>query len=278
MTRSESRAGMAANRTPFFVAGGTLPGTVTSYVDRQADTTLLSALEAGEFCYVLDTRQVGKSSLMVRTAERLRAKGRRTAILDISSIGEHLTMAQWYYGMLSRIAVQLGREEAAEAFWVSQTSLGVAQRWFAALQSVIVRKLDGPLVVFVDEIDSVRKLSFCVDEFFAQIRAVHSSRAYETSPPDVIFCLMGVATPSDLIQDVRTTPFNIGRRIAISDFAPAELQVLANGLSGTAKERAAQLKRVWRWTAGHPYLTQKLCQAIVETGDVRNGADVDAVC
>ena len=32
---------------------------------------LLQQLQAGEFCYVLTPRQMGKSSLMVRTAQRL---------------------------------------------------------------------------------------------------------------------------------------------------------------------------------------------------------------
>ena len=56
------------SKTPFFVAGGTLPGTVASYVDRMADMSLMAALQAGEFCYILDTRQVGKSSTPVVTA------------------------------------------------------------------------------------------------------------------------------------------------------------------------------------------------------------------
>jgi hypothetical protein len=57
----------------FYIAtGGTLAKDAPSYIPRQADTDLYNALKQGEFCYLLSSRQTGKSSLMVRVAERLR--------------------------------------------------------------------------------------------------------------------------------------------------------------------------------------------------------------
>ena len=51
----------------FFVAGGTLPLESGSYVERAADSAILKSLVEGRFCYVLNSRQMGKSSLCVRT-------------------------------------------------------------------------------------------------------------------------------------------------------------------------------------------------------------------
>src|SRR5207302_1280650 len=80
------------------------------------------------------------------------------------------------------------------------------------------------------------------------------------------FCLLGVATPSDLIQDARTTPFNIGRRIELADFTATEAAPLAEGLAegeGPSEHtRRELLQRIMHWTGGHPYLTQRLCQAV----------------
>ena len=45
---------------------------------------LFEGLTNGEYCFVLNTRQMGKSSLMVRTAARLREAGVRVAVLDLT--------------------------------------------------------------------------------------------------------------------------------------------------------------------------------------------------
>src|SRR5207248_2999311 len=118
------------------------------------------------------------------------------------------------------------------------------------------------LVIFIDEIDAVLNLPFSSDEFFAAIRACYNHRSREPELHRLTFCLLGVATPSDLIQDARTTPFNIGRRIELADFTATEAAPLARGLGSDAVQGASLLERVLYWTGGHPYLTQRLCQAI----------------
>src|SRR5882672_2220979 len=91
----------------FYVTGGTLGHDAPSYVERQADKDLLDGLLGGEFCYVLTSRQMGKSSLMVRTAQKLRAQKIDVIALDLTAIGMNLTPEQWYDGLIARMGGQL---------------------------------------------------------------------------------------------------------------------------------------------------------------------------
>ena len=262
----------------FYVTGGTLQRNAPSYVRRQADVDLHEGLSAGKFCYVLTSRQMGKSSLMVQTAARLREEGIAVAVLDLTAVGQNLTAEQWYDGLLNRTGQQLHLEDELEDFWLENERVGPLQRWMRALREIVLERHKGRIVIFIDEIDAVRSLPFSTDEFFAAIREFYNRRTEDAELQRLTFCLLGVATPSDLIRDTRTTPFNIGQRIELTDFKEAEASPLAAGLGHDDQLGAKLLERILYWTGGHPYLTQRLCLAAAEHAGVINPAAIDRLC
>jgi WD40 repeat protein len=261
----------------FYIVGGTMRHDAPSYVERHADKELFSVLLQQEFCHVLTARQMGKSSLMLRTAARLRDAGLGVAILDLTAIGQNLTPEQWYSGLVLQLGERLNLEDDLFEFWVGHTHLGPMQRWVEALRKVVLPKTIGQLVIFIDEIDAVRSLNFSTDEFFAGIRECYNLRTVDEDLQRLTFCLIGVAIPSDLIRDTRTTPFNIGTRIELHDFTQVEALSLADGLRWAREQNRTILKRILHWTAGHPYLTQRVCQAVIENETIRKPADVDTL-
>jgi hypothetical protein len=258
-------------RSSFNVAGGTLARDAPSYVMRDADLDLYAALRNGDFCYVLAPRQMGKSSLMVRTVARLREEGgAEAAVIDLTAVGQNLRTGQWYLGLAKRIGSELKLERELEEYWDRNASLGPLQRWMGYIRDVVLTFTSAPVVIFIDEIDALRNLPFPADEFFAGIREFYNERIETPKLERLTFCMLGVATPSDLMQDV-------GKRIDLADFTEQEAQVLLPGLSRAASFAPALLKRILYWTSGHPYLSQRLCQAVGEDSRTRTNAAVDHV-
>src|SRR5438067_1202881 len=108
----------------FYIIGGTMPADAPSYVERQADRKLLFHLRQGDFCYVLTSRQMGKSSLMGRVATRLRGEGIHVATLDLTRSGTSVTPEQWYYGLLRGIGKELALDRELREFWRANSELG----------------------------------------------------------------------------------------------------------------------------------------------------------
>lgn len=96
------------------------------------------------------------------------------------------------------------------------------------------------------------------------IRDCYNRRAENCAYNRLTWALFGVATPTDLIGDRQLTPFNIGKSINLTGFKLAEIQPLAAGLEGKVDNPLAVLKEILAWTNGQPFLTQKLCQLVVQ--------------
>ncbi|CCQ66850.1 High-affnity carbon uptake protein Hat/HatR [Crocosphaera watsonii WH 0402] len=83
-----------------YQVGGSLNGDAPSYVTRKADLEFYKALKGGNFCYVLNSRQMGKSSLRVRTMQKLQAEGIVCVFIDLTGIGtQDATPEKWYAGI-----------------------------------------------------------------------------------------------------------------------------------------------------------------------------------
>ena len=262
--------------------GGSLSSTDPTYIKRSADIDLYNALSAGEFCYVLTSRQMGKSSLRMQMRSRLTASSQGQCIsLDISRIGsEDITPNQWYQGIAFEILRSCRSFQRIDLkhWWTEQGDITPVQKLGHFLEDLLMNEFaDTRLFIFLDEIDSIRNLNFCADDFFAFIRFCYNNRAENPDYGRLTWALFGVATPSDLISDPKRTPFNIGKAIALSGFTFEEAQPLAKGLEGLVNNPQHMLRQILGWTNGQPFLTQKLCalvQAISQNPESSKATDI----
>ncbi|NJK37118.1 MAG: hypothetical protein HC835_05220 [Oscillatoriales cyanobacterium RM2_1_1] len=252
-----------------YQVGGSLTADSPSYVIRPADNQLYQALKQGEFCYVLNCHQMGKSSLMVRIKHRLQQEGYRCAAIDLTRIGsEGVVLSQWYNGIMGELwrGFRLVRQFPLKSWRQEIDGISVQQRLSDFIENILLTQFPQEnLVIFVDEIDSILSLDFSVDDFFAWIQFCYDQRAINSQYRRLCFAIFGVATPNTLIQDKTRTPFNIGRAIELQGLQLADLYPLAQGLTSNIGDIQAIFRAVLDWTGGQPFLTQKLCQLLGRT-------------
>ena len=246
--------------------GALVPGDPL-YVRRRADHDLEEGVLAGDFCYVLAPRQVGKSSLRARVLVDLRSAGIMTATANIQAGGGVKSESVWYEGIIDQLVTSACDLNPGFTFpfdwgkWWDAERGPFAQRFVKLLKEGFLADTDCQWVITIDEIDASISLPF-TDSFFAAIRLCFDQRPEQPAFRRLSIVLLGAATPTELIKDRSRTPFNIGRRIEMTDFSLAEAEPLAAPLPIAEPLKSAVLTHVLHWTGGQPHLTQTVCEKL----------------
>ncbi|MGB3649996.1 MAG: AAA-like domain-containing protein [Rivularia sp. (in: cyanobacteria)] len=261
--------------------GGSLPEEAPSYVVRKADFDFYQGLKERMLCHVLNSRQMGKSSLQVRTMAKLKREGFACVAFDMTELCvNQVTEDEFYSGFISHLASELNLDIDLQHWWYEHNFIQPCLRLSKFVEEVILQ-LPQDIVIFIDEIDSLLNFNF-KDDFMAFIRSCYHKRIEKRSLNRLTFALLGTATLEELFQDknyINDTYFQIQHRaIELTGFQLHEVEPLQKSLTTVVDNPSAVMQEILLWTGGQPFITQWACQLISTLGlQIAQGEEADTV-
>ena len=242
---------------PLPVPGGTLDVDDPWYLPRPEDATALSAAsQPGQTLTIKGPRQMGKSSLLMRTVKAGLDHGKRVALLDFQLVDEATKAdATLFFGRFaSSIAEQLELPDTVRQEW--DAGFSNPQNCTRYVERHILQPLNGPCMIAIDETDAIFRTTFSED-FFAMLRSWHGLRAHPIRHgwKNVDIILSTSTEPQLFIERPHESPFNVGVVLPLQDFVPEQVARL-NALHPKPLGDA-DVKRLYALIGGHPYLTRK---------------------
>ncbi|MDG2375761.1 MAG: AAA-like domain-containing protein [Woeseiaceae bacterium] len=262
---AENRSSTVLDKTAeFFNVGSPLHAVRPGYIRRGADDLLFDTLMMGHYAHVIAPDRTGKTSLIAATSARLQNNGFKVAVLDLNQISERdggSDGGRWFYSIAYRLCRQLRLKTDLQSWWQDHSILSNRQRLVEFYAQIVLKNIQERIIVFIDEVQNVAELPFA-EHLLASIRTAHNARPTEPEFNRLGFVLIGECDPLSLIDDPKMSPFAISTEVRPGDFTRDNLQVFAAELNLSVADAEAALDRVYFWTSGQPYLSQKLSRAI----------------
>lgn len=233
------------------------------YVQRDADRKLKEViLRMSKPAYISVARQMGKTNLLIQTKRALQNESNRYVYIDITNKFE--TVQDCFRYIVNQI---LNSNEDVAEFQIAkehieimrQNSNNNATEDYQNEIREILKSFKGNLVVFLDEVDDLRKHAFS-DDIFGQIRKTYFIN--ETYPvlKRITYVLSGVIDPEKLIKTKENSPFNIAIPIYLQDFSQAEFYELINKSELILENEIKEY--LYDWLRGNPRMSFEILSLI----------------
>ena len=234
---------------------GTMDTESRFYVERPSDAIAIeTSRQQGVTTTIKGPRQMGKSSLLLRTMAAAKRANKHVAFLDFQLL-DHTVLANadlFFRQFCAWLTDELNLEDGIDEHWAMP--LGNSQRCTRYVGRHLMKQLDGPLLLAMDEVDAIFDTDFRSD-FFGMLRSWHNNRATNPTWKRLDLALVTSTEPYQLIENLNQSPFNVGQVIELADFTPDQIHDLnARHGSPLSPDEERQLVDL---VDGHPYLVRR---------------------
>ncbi|MEG3438796.1 AAA-like domain-containing protein [Pannus brasiliensis CCIBt3594] len=210
--------------------GDPIPLESPYYIEREGVETI--AYEAigkpGALVRVKAPNLTGKTSLLLRILARGEAEDYRTAYINLRDV-ERSKLAnldmflRWF---CVTVGNRLGLKNRCPEMWDTDI-LGSNDNCTLYFEEYLLKALDCPLVLGIDNVDRVFPYSEVVEDFFGMLRSWHEKGKIRPSWKQLRLVLVH-STECYVPLDLNQSPFNAGIPIALGEFDRSRLRTLVS--------------------------------------------------
>ena len=236
---------------------GTVPLTSKFYIEREADNICWRyiANPYGATVFIQASRQVGKSSLMLRMLDRAKTECHEQYVhVDFQEFPKELFTddeKNFLIELCAMISHELGIDEAIDHYWRRRGSNIVKCGRY--LSEHILPKIETSLILAMDEVDRLAPSPFR-NNFFGMLRVWHNKRAYDEQLGKLSLFLSSSTEAAHLVKNEHQSPFNVAHYVSLYDFSKEEVGELNRRYDMPLTPQ--QVKKLVGWVDGHPFLTR----------------------
>ncbi|MEN7343436.1 MAG: AAA-like domain-containing protein [Pseudomonadota bacterium] len=269
-----------STRPQFFCTTGPLAADRPGYIKRDADTRVASAIEGGTFVNLIGAPMVGKTSLLLRTAQALRDSEEQPAValIDLAQLAQresHRDPARWLYAIAFRLSRQLRVSFDLQAWWSDNALLSHRQRMYELFREFVLAFPSRSVILLFDDIDDA-EFADATEPLLGAIRMAFDARATDPSMARLRVVFAGGGDAQFNVLQPQEWPYAIATTVHLQNFTLGETLRLAPALGLPRGEAELAMQRVFDWAAGQPALTQFLALGLARNecgGDVVSTVD-----
>ncbi|MDJ0621225.1 MAG: AAA-like domain-containing protein [Calothrix sp. MO_192.B10] len=244
---------------------GSVPLDSPFYVERNGIESLCyqTLLQPASLIRIKAPKLMGKTSLVRRIlAEGVKQKY-QGVYLDLGGVNKEVitNLDKFLRWLCSKVSLELDLDNQVNEAW-NTSFLGSNDNCTAYFKKYILKQINSPLVLVLDEVDRLFPYNEVVEDFFGMLRSWHEKGKISEDWKQLRLVLAH-STEVYIPLDYHQSPFNAGIPIELEEFNQQQVEDLATRHGINLQD--SQLAELRTMVGGHPYLL-RLAMYDVATG------------